>query len=129
MDENPNDQTIKMQLCIYEEDKKGREGYFLKFDTLKDYNIFQTKINPASSPSTLTNRTHDENSTSTNSIEKIPTKTTTPLTVAPQSQSSAVEFNKLIIYFQTVKLKEYNINKAQDLLGKILELSFSLFVS
>jgi hypothetical protein len=37
-----------------------------------------------------------------------------------------LEYSKLIIYFQGVKLKEYNINKAQDLLGKILSKVFKI---
>jgi hypothetical protein len=108
-----------MQLFISEEDKKGREGYLLKFDSLKDCHIFVTKSYPLPSPSTLINRTHEENSNVTNSIEKPSTKTTINSAIAVQSQACIAEFNKLIIYCQGIKLKEYNINKAQDLLGKL----------
>jgi len=125
IDENQNDRTVKMQLCINDEDKKGREGYFLKFDSVKDCNIFVTKNSPVSSSSTLINRTHEESSSVTNSIEKPLAKTTINSTISLQSQLWIAEFNKLIIYCQGIKLKEYNINKAQDLLGKLLEQSFS----
>ncbi len=126
IDENQNDRTVKMQLCINDEDKKGREGYFLKFDSVKDCNIFVTKNSPvSSSSSTLINRTHEESSSLTNTIEKPLTKTTINTAISLQSQLCIAEFNKLIIYCQGIKLKEYNINKAQDLLGKLLEQSFS----
>jgi hypothetical protein len=109
-----------MQLWIYEEDKKGRDGYVFKFDTLTNCTTFVTKMCPLSPPSTLTNRTHDESSNTTNNMDKNAIKTTINPTAAHQSQLFIAEFNKLIIYCQGVKLKEYNINKAQDLLGKFI---------
>jgi hypothetical protein len=112
--ENQSDRTVDIQLCVYEEDKKGRNGYLLKFDSMKECTVFLTKICPV--PPALTNRTLDE---MTSNMEKTPTKTAINTALVQQSQISVAEFNKLIIYCQGVKLKENNINKAQDLLGKI----------
>jgi hypothetical protein len=109
-----------MQLCICDVDKKEYDGYFLKFDSLKECNIFLTKINSISFPSSSTiNRSFDDISSISSGIEKTPTKNSMNTTSAHQSQWYMLEYSKLIIYFQGVKLKEYNINKAQDLLGKI----------
>ena len=119
IEEDADDRSVQLRLSIYEEEyKKRRDGYCLKFDSMKDCNIFLNKIYIMSSPSlsSSTNRLFDD---TTSSLEKTPTKVTMNTTAAHQSQSYITEFNKLIIYCQGVKLKEHYINKAQDLLGNI----------
>lgn len=51
-------------------------------------------------------------------IERTPTKLPANTAIAQQSQWCVGEYSKLIIYCQGVKLKELDINKAQDLLGE-----------
>ena len=114
VDENPNDRFVKIQLCICEEDRKGLDGYFLKFDCSKDCRIFLSKIGHVASlhlPS-------DDTISIASSVEKTPTKTLANTSLPQQSQWCAAEYSKLIIYCQGVKLKELDINKAQDLLGR-----------
>lgn len=127
IDENTPDRSVKMQIWIYEENRKGRDGYFLKFDTPKDYSIFINKVNPTSSLSSLTGRSFDDTSSISSSLERTPTKTPMNATAPYQTQMCIAEYNKLIIYCQGVKLKELNINKAQDLLGKF-ENDLKLFI-
>lgn len=107
-----------MQVWIYEENKKSRDGYFLKFEGLKDYNIFITKVCPSLSSSSI-NRSFDEISNISSTVEKTPTKTLSNTSIPVQTQMCISEYNKLIIYCQGVKLKDLNINKTQDLLEKI----------
>lgn len=107
-----------MQVWIYEENKKSRDGYFLKFEGLKDYNIFITKVCPSLSSSSI-NRSFDEISNISSTVEKTPTKALSNTSIPVQTQMCISEYNKLIIYCQGVKLKDLNINKTQDLLEKI----------
>lgn len=116
IDKNIKDGTVEVQLSVYEEDKQNRpEGYFLKFTTSKEWNIFLSKICAESSP--LLGR--DETSSSMDNISASSIKTTGSSTFYNHSQ--VTELTKLIVYCQGVKLKEHNINKPQDL-GKLIDL-------
>lgn len=114
---------MKIQLCVYEEDRKGLNGYFLKFDSSKDSKIFLTKISQVSSPGSLLHSVSDDTLSIASNLDKTPTKLSTNTAIVQQSQWCVGEYNKLIIYCQGVKLKELDINKAQDLLGKDLDFS------
>lgn len=106
-------------MCFIEEDRKGLQGYFLKFDSPKDGKTFLNQIGHVSSVVSLLHSASDDTISLASGIEKTPTKTLPTNSPLPQqSQWCAAEYSKLIIYCQGVKLKELDINKAQDLLGR-----------
>ncbi|CAF0755909.1 unnamed protein product [Rotaria sordida] len=115
VDQKPNDQSVQIQYYIYDENRKRNEGYLFKFDTVKDCKMFSDILCPGSSQLLPINVPQDE------TINSMPSLSTAfkKHTIAPishrQSQIYIGELNKLIVYCQCVKMKEYNINKAQDL--------------
>ena len=116
-EEDLTDRTYQIQLSNSEDEKKRCEGYLLKFDSTKDSELFIKKSSLISSLSSGTHRTHDDNISLISNSERLPTKMTITSSIIQQSQMGIAEFSKLIIYCQGIKLKEYNINKASDLLG------------
>lgn len=122
--ENKADQSVEVQLCIYEEDRSTRvNGYRLRFDTMKDWEIFSTKICPSSGTKSPLRRRH----ASSNSLDSINTHlsgrtNSTSSILDAAGQQTATEYSKLIIYCQGVKLKVYNISRPADLHGKSIGL-------
>ena len=127
----PTDQSIQAQLYIYEEDNVRHDGYLVKFDTEHDWNLFFQNLCRSTSSQMLTNQSNLVNPSRIDNLSANLTKLSTSPALFRRSLIYASELNELIIYFQGIKLKECNINKAQDLLGKVLFVFFSsrLFIN
>ncbi|CAF4047827.1 unnamed protein product [Rotaria sp. Silwood2] len=115
VDQNSNNQSVQVQYYIYDENKKKNEGYVFKFDTVKDYKMFSEMLCPGSSQLLPISLPQDEIVNNMHSLSTGPKKLTPTPTSLHQSPTYIAELNKLIVYCQSIKMKAYNINKAQDL--------------
>ncbi|CAF0880334.1 unnamed protein product [Rotaria sp. Silwood1] len=115
VDQNPNDRSVQVQYYIYDENRKRNEGYLFKFDTVKDCKMFSETLCPGSSQLLSIHLSQDEMINSTHHLSTS-LKKNIPAPASPhQSQIFIAELNKLIVYCQSIKMKEHNINKVQDL--------------
>lgn len=97
--------TIQVELLTNDEDKTKPHGYLMKFDSPKECQVFATRRGltmPPESTQLVPNPSRSKN----NAIS------------SESARTYLAEYDKLIIYCQGVKLKDRDIARAHDLLGK-----------
>jgi len=120
INENPDDRSVTVELRFHEGNETRLHSYLLKFDSLREWQLFSTRRRSLSSSTGMPNRPHEDPSNKTNTTGTMNSKVTTHPSSSEQSRIYLAEFSKLIIYCQGVKLRELNVNKPQDLLGKLI---------
>ena len=90
----------------------------MKFDSFKEWQAFSARRTSTLPSSTPSNRGQDDTISRASGIGMNPTKSSTYTSYSEQARIYLVEYDRLIVYCQGVKLKDRNVTKPQDLLGK-----------
>ena len=122
--ENSGDRSVDVDLSIYTEDVNTPiSGYRLKFSSWDEWESFSERLCfmvPFSSLTTQSSHQRKPSLGSTTSGGTIHAKRSdSEPSLHDLPQPVVLEYNRLIIYCQTVKLKELNINRTVDLLGHL----------
>lgn len=126
-----SDRSAEVDLLVSNEDVNSLATvYRLKFNSFFDWELFSDKLGL---PSATSPKVHQRKPSagSTNSFGTVfqAKRCDSHSSLLDVPQPMVLEYNRLIVYCQTVKLKELNINKTADLLGRVFHRCRNFFSS